>query len=42
MINDYKQHRKKCAFPNKNLIEEMIIEESSESLQGLVGNNSII
>ena len=37
MINDYKQHRIKCSFPNKNIIEELLIEESKQSLQGLVG-----
>ncbi len=38
MITDYKKHKLKCHFPNKNIVEELLIEESKESLHGLVGN----
>jgi hypothetical protein len=42
MITDCKKHKLKCPFPNKNIVEEFLIEETKDSLLGLVGNVFII
>lgn len=37
MISAYEAHKKNCKFSKKNIIDEISIGESKDSLLGLVG-----